>query len=74
MTSRCSVVFEKKWPVDVLSHMLAEDNLDAVRTFFNVHGTANAAAMCFQLATSASDQVRTVSSSSLNRTCNIYYL
>lgn len=65
MTSRCSVMFEKNWPVDILASMLAENNLDGVRAFYKAHGTANASAMCFQLATSASDQVHAVSSSTL---------
>ncbi|GMH33386.1 hypothetical protein BSKO_01220 [Bryopsis sp. KO-2023] len=57
VTSRCSVIFEKAWPVDVLAGMLAENNLDAIRAFFTAHGPANAAAMCFQLAASPPEGV-----------------
>lgn len=62
LTSRCTVVFNKKWPVTVLSEMLEANNLNVVRSFFESYGSENAAAMCFQLAAGSNYQSPSVSS------------
>jgi nuclear pore complex protein Nup155 len=52
---------EKRRPVDVLAHVLEERSAAKLEQFFRIYGAAEAAAMCFMLATSPSSAASPVS-------------
>lgn len=57
-TSRGLAVFSKNRPVDIMQHVLLEENEGLVRQFFQDYTPEQAAAMCFQIASNGSSLPR----------------